>query len=194
MTRRLGLATKNENLGASWPQHFFLKVKHCWTYPVYKTSWVSLPAKQAINEKLPHDWSNFDLPLLKAVEHVISLMPSSCLSLTLMHAGIHANKLLITAQPIRNLRTPASAEMNKRGFLYSKRSFPSLLNPPPFPPSSPSPFRHLLCRLVVYLELWAATIHWYNLCYCISTITVIKCSSSWAWSNVGAIYGFTSSF
>ena len=36
---------------------------------------------------------------------------------SLIHARIHANKLLITAQPIRNLRTPASAEMNKRGFL-----------------------------------------------------------------------------
>ena len=28
-TRILVLATKNENLGASWPQDFFLKVEHC---------------------------------------------------------------------------------------------------------------------------------------------------------------------
>ena len=83
-----------------------------------------LPAKQAVtvgfssgfNAKLLHDWSNFDLPKLMPVEHIF-LMPSSCLSLTLIHARIQANKLLITAQPIRNLRTPASAEMNKKGFL-----------------------------------------------------------------------------
>ena len=66
--------------------------------------------------KLLHDWSNFDVPKLMPVEHIF-LMPSLCLSLALIHARIHANKLLITAQPIRNLRTPACAEMNKRGFL-----------------------------------------------------------------------------
>ena len=95
-----------------------------WTNPVYKTSWASLPAKQAVtvglssvfNMKLLHDWSNFDLPKLMPVENTF-LMPSTCLSPTLIHARIHANELLITAQPIRNLRTPASAEMNKRGFL-----------------------------------------------------------------------------
>ena len=37
--------------------------------------------------------------------------------LSLIHARIQANKLLITAQPIWNLRTLASAEMNKRRFL-----------------------------------------------------------------------------
>ena len=60
-----------------------------WTNPVYKTSWASLPAKQAItvgsssgfNVKLLHDWSSFDLPKLMPVEH-ISLMPSSYLSFT----------------------------------------------------------------------------------------------------------------
>ena len=30
---------------------------------------------------------------------------------------INANKLLIMAQPIRNLQMPGSAELNKRGFL-----------------------------------------------------------------------------
>ena len=55
-----------------------------WTNPIYKTSGVSLPAKQAIavgsssgfNLKLLHDWSNFDLLKLMPVEH-ISLMPAS---------------------------------------------------------------------------------------------------------------------
>ena len=113
-----------------------------WTNLVYKTSWVSLPAKQAItvgssscfNVKLLHDCSNFDLPNLMPVEH-ISLMPSSCLS-----TRIHANKLLITAQPIRNLRTLVSTEMNERGFLQqvfltlspqSPSFFPSPLSPTP---------------------------------------------------------------
>ena len=71
--------------------------------------------RSGLNVKLLHDWSNFDLPKLMPVEHIF-LMPSSCFSLTLIHARIHANKLLITAQAIRNLRTPASAEMNKRWF------------------------------------------------------------------------------
>ena len=111
-----------------------------WTNPVYKTSWSSLPAKQAITigsswyfyVKLLHDWSNFDLPKLMPVEH-ISLIPSSCFSNTLR---IQANKLLITAQPIRNLRRPASAEMNKRGFLYQA----SLSLSPQTPSFSPSPY------------------------------------------------------
>ena len=59
-----------------------------------------------------------------------SLFPLSSLD-----ARIQAEKLLITAQPIRNLRTPASAEMNKRGS-YSRRPFPSLPYPPPFFPFS----------------------------------------------------------
>ena len=54
-----------------------------WTNPVYKTSWAPLSAKQAVtvgsssgfNVKLPHDWSDFDLPKLMPVEHIF-LMPS----------------------------------------------------------------------------------------------------------------------
>ena len=110
-----------------------------WTNPVYKTSWASLPAKQAVtvgfssgfNVKLLHDWSNFDLPKLMPVEHIF-WMPSSCLSLTLIHTRIHANKWLITVQPIRNLRTPASAEMNKKGILIAGVPSPLSLTPLPF--------------------------------------------------------------
>ena len=134
----------------------FESLLRVWTNPVYKASWASLPAKQAVtvgfssgfNVKLLHDWSNFDLPKLMPVEHIF-LMPSSCLSLTLIHARIHANKLLITAQPIRNLRTPASAEMNKRGFLW-QASLPLSPLPPslfPFFPI-PYPFRRLRRRLM----------------------------------------------
>ena len=111
-----------------------------WTNSVYKTSWASLPAKQAVtvgfssgfNVKLLHDCShdNFDLPKLMPVERIF-LMPSSCLSLTLIHARIHANKLLIKAQPISNLRTPASSEINKRGFLQQ-----ASLTLSPYPPVS----------------------------------------------------------
>ena len=105
-----------------------------WTNPVYKTSWASLPAKQAVtvgsssgfNVKLLHDWSNFDLPKLMPVEHIF-LMPSSCLSLTLIHARIHANKLLITALPIRNLRPQKWI----KGVLIA--GVPSPLSPTPLP-------------------------------------------------------------
>ena len=90
------------------------------------------------NVKLLHDWSNFDLPKLMPVEHIF-LMPSSCLSLTLIHARIHANKLLITAQSIRNLRTPASAEMNKRGSLQQASLPLSPLPPSLFPSPYPLP-------------------------------------------------------
>ena len=110
--------------------------------PVYKTSWASLPAKQAItvdssssvlNTNLLHDWSNFDLSkLYMPVEH-ISLMPLSCFCLSLIHTRIHASKLLITAQPIRNLRMPASAEMNKRGFLQQASLTLSPQSPSLFP-------------------------------------------------------------
>ena len=59
-----------------------------WTNWVCKTSWASLPAKQAItvgsssgfNVKLLHDSSNFDLPKRMPEEHVC-LKPASCLSL-----------------------------------------------------------------------------------------------------------------
>ena len=114
-----------------------------WINPVYKTSWASLPAKQAItvdssssvlNTNLLHDWSYFDLisKLCMPVEH-ISLMPLSCFCLSLIHTRIHANKLLITAQPIRTLRMPASAEMNKRGFLQQASLTLSPQSPSLFP-------------------------------------------------------------
>ena len=51
----------------------------------------------------------------------------------------HFNMLLITAQPIRNLRTPASADMNKRGFLEQASPLP-LPNPPPLFPFLPIPY------------------------------------------------------
>ena len=65
-----------------------------------------------------HDWNKFDLPKFMPVER-ISFLPASCLSPTNPRQDQHANKLLITAQPIRNLLTPASAEMNKQEAAYS---------------------------------------------------------------------------
>ena len=53
---------------------------------------------------------------------------------------INVNKLLITAQPTRNLQTPVAAEINKRGFLTGA-PFSSLPNSPPF---LPSPQPHLV--------------------------------------------------
>ena len=58
-------------------------------------------------------------------------MHQVCLSL--IHTRIQANRLLITAQPIRDLRT-----MNKGGS-YSRCLLTSLPNPPPSFPSSLSP-------------------------------------------------------
>ena len=55
----------------------------------------------------------------------------------ILHHGhfllIHVNKSLITAQPIRNLQTPASAEMNRRGFLQQVSLTLSSQSPSLFP-------------------------------------------------------------
>ena len=93
------------------------------------------------NVKLLHDWSNFDLPRLMPVEHIF-LMPLLCLSLTPIHTRIHANKLLITAQPIRN---------EQKGVLIA--GVPSPLSPIESPSlfpflTIPYLFRRLLRRLV----------------------------------------------
>ena len=47
--------------------------------------------------------------------------------------------LLITAKPIRNLRTPASTDMNKRGFSEQASPLP-LPNPPPLFSFLPIPY------------------------------------------------------
>ena len=117
-----------------------------WTNPVYKTSWASLPAKQAVtvgfssgfNVKLLHDWSNFDLPKLMPVEHIF-LMPSSCLSLILIHARIHTNiscSLRLSQSGICGRQHP---QKWIKGGSYSRRPFSSLPYPPPFFPFSLSP-------------------------------------------------------
>ena len=60
---------------------------------------------------------------------------------SLIHARIQADKLLITAQPIRNLRTPASTEMNKRvliaGVPYPLSPISLPFSLPPYPLSMP---------------------------------------------------------
>ena len=107
-----------------------------WANPVSKTSWASLPAKQAITVGsslgFVLTWScymiggyNFDLPKLMPVEH-ISLMSSWCLSLTNTRQD---TRQYVTHQPIKNLRT--SNEQKARGS-YSRRPLLSLPNPPPF--------------------------------------------------------------
>ena len=60
---------------------------------------------------------------------------------TLLHHDcsywLHIHRILIAATPIKNLRTPSGAEMNKRGTSYSRRPWNYLFNPlsvfPPFP-------------------------------------------------------------
>ena len=64
-----------------------------WTNPVFKTSWASLPAKQAITVGSS---SSFNVKLLQVIGVIlifqslchISLMPASCLSLTNAHQDI----------------------------------------------------------------------------------------------------------
>ena len=121
-----------------------------WTNPVYKTSWASLPAKQAVtvgfssgfNVKLLHDWSNFDLPKLMPVEYIF-LMPSSCLSLTLIHTRIGytpiSYSLRLSKSGICGRQRP---QKWIKGGSHSRRPFPSLPYPPPFFPFllSPTPF------------------------------------------------------
>ena len=137
-----------------------------WKNSVCKTSWASLPAKQAItvgsssgfNVKLLHDWSIFDLPKRMPEEHVC-LMPASCLSL-INTCRIKANQLFITAQPIRNLRTPASADRNEqKGFLIAGVPYP--LSPIPLPFSLPpyllsTPATHAIRKISVdqSKQLW----------------------------------------
>ena len=104
------------------PEHLCLLNKLLQLVPVVVLTWSSY---------MIGDW-NFDLSFPWYLHHV-------CLSL--IHARIHANKLLIKAQLIRNLRTPASTAMNKMGFLeqapltlspQSPSFFPSSLFPTPF--------------------------------------------------------------
>ena len=80
----------------------------CWT------SYIMVGSSSGLNVKFPHKWSNFDLPKLMPEEyrHFLRCLHHGCFLL------IHVSKLLFTAQPIRILRTPVSAEMNKRGFLW----------------------------------------------------------------------------
>ena len=131
-----------------------------WTYPVYKTSWASLPDKQAItvgsssgfNVKLLHDWSDFDLPKLMPVEHIF-LMPSAC------YSHCHANKLLITAYIASQEFADASVRSNEqKGGSYSRRSLPSLPNSPPFfLPLYPLPFSTPATQAALLLTIrsWA---------------------------------------
>ena len=104
------------------PEHLCLLNKLLQLVPVLVLTWSSYMIGDC----------NFDLSFPWCLHHV-------CLSL--IHVGIHANKLLIKAQPIRNLRTPASTAMNKMGFLeqasltlspQSPSFFPSSLFPTPF--------------------------------------------------------------
>ena len=111
------------------PEHLCLLKKLLQLVPVLVLTWSSYMIGDC----------NFDLSFPWCLHPV-------CLSL--IHAGIHANKLLIKAHPIRNVRTPASTAMNKMGFL-EQASLTLSPQPPllfPFLPIS-YPFRRLLRRL-----------------------------------------------
>ena len=86
--------------------------------PACKTFRSSLPAKQAItagcssclNVKSLLGWRNCGLPKLMPIEHI-----SFDACIMVVSYLIHVNKLLVAAQPIRNMRTPVAAEMSKKG-------------------------------------------------------------------------------
>ena len=95
----------------------------------YKTT-ACLPDKQAVtaaglnlgfNTKSLLDWHNFDLPKLMPTEHIST---DTCIIVV-----YYVKKILITAQPIRNLQTPATAEEKNRELLNIRYSFPFLTNP-----------------------------------------------------------------
>ena len=104
------------------PEHLCLLKKLLQLVPVLVLTWSSYMIGDC----------NFDLSFPWCLHRV-------CLSL--IHAGIHANKLLIKAHPIRNLPMPASTAMNKMGFL-EQASLTLSPQPPSFFPSSlfPTPF------------------------------------------------------
>ena len=93
---------------------------------------------------LLHDWSNFDLPKLKPVEH-ISLMPSSCLSLTLINARIHAKKVTHYESGNQEFADASVCRNEQKGVLIagvsyplSPISLPFYLRPYPLPLSTPA--------------------------------------------------------
>ena len=98
--------------------------------------------RPGFNVKLLHDWSNFDLPKLMPVEYIF-LMPSSCLSLTLIHTRIGytpiSYSLRLSKSGICGRQRP---QKWIKGGSHSRRPFPSLPYPPPFFPLllSPTPF------------------------------------------------------
>ena len=104
-------------------------------------------AKEGKREgKLLNDWRNFDLPKLMPVEH-ISLMPSSCLSLTNTHQG---TRQWVThhGSAIQEFADASVRSNEQKGLLIA--GVPYHLSPIPlFYPflPIPYPFRCLLRRL-----------------------------------------------
>ena len=127
-----------------------------WTNPVYKTSWASAASQQLVLVQVS-TWRSYMIGVIKfsKADHGRFLL-------------IHVNKLLITAQPIRNLRTPASAEMNRMGFLQQGSLTLSLQSPSLFPflPIRPLPLltpatqaNNWLIFSFVFIFLWAFNHH-----------------------------------
>ena len=136
-----------------------------WTKPVYKTSWASLPAKQAttvgsslgFNMKLLHDWSNFDLPKLTPVQQ-ISLMPSSCLSLTNTRQDT-SQKVTRHGSSNQEFADASVHSDEQKGILIEGVPYP--LSPiPPFFLPIPYPFRCLLCRLWQEVQNTETLLQW----------------------------------
>ena len=112
-----------------------------WANPVYKTSWASLPAKQAItvdsssgfNAKLIDDWSNFDLPKRMPEEHICFI---SALCLSLINTRQHTSQYVTYYGSANQKFADASVCRNEqKGVLIAGVPYP--LSPTPLPFSLP---------------------------------------------------------
>ena len=110
-----------------------------WTNPVYKTSWASAASQQLVLVQVSM-WRSFMIGVIKFSKADANRTLFFWCCIMVISYFIHVNKLLITAHPIRNLQTPASAEMNRRGVLQQVSLTLSSQSPPFFPSSqSPTP-------------------------------------------------------
>ena len=134
-------------------------------------------AKEGKREgKLLNDRRNFDLPKLMPVEQ-ISLMPSSCLSLTNTHQGARYSSW-VSQSGICGRQRP---QQWTKGASYSRRSLPSLPNPPLLSlPPYPHPFRCLLHRLLLPGEICLiCSSQLYNSILCMVKALMNDSAQSW---------------
>ena len=104
-----------------------------------KTSWASAASQQLVLVQVSM-WRSWVIGVIKFSKADANRTLFFWCCIMVISYFIHINKLLITAHPIRNLQTPASAEMNRRGVLQQVSLTLSSQSPSFFPSSqSPTP-------------------------------------------------------